>query len=157
MDWDRTHPIMRQIDFAKVTMEDAMRVRPLAAGTTLVEAVGGPLIYALEERDRKALFFGFDLFRSDFPLRVASDPLGSSAAPGRARSGEPAAPGGPADPAAGGARRDHRHRAHPVRAQRAGAGQSRDGELHRDRRGRDLHGGHRPRRDACGGEPHERR
>jgi Ca-activated chloride channel family protein len=62
---------MRQIDFAKVTMEDAMRVRPLAAGKTLVEAVGGPLIYALEERDRKALFFGFDLFRSDFPLRVA--------------------------------------------------------------------------------------
>jgi uncharacterized membrane protein len=71
MDWDRTHPIMRQIDFAKVTMEEAMRVRPLAAGKTLVEAVGGPLIYALEERDRKALFFGFDLFRTDFPLRVA--------------------------------------------------------------------------------------
>jgi uncharacterized membrane protein len=71
MDWDRTHPIMRQIDFAKVTMEDALRIRPLAAGKTLVEAVGGPLIYALEERDRKALFFGFDLFRTDFPLRVA--------------------------------------------------------------------------------------
>jgi uncharacterized membrane protein len=71
MDWDRTHPIMRQVDLAKVTMEDAMRVRPLAAGKTLVEAVGGPLVYALEERDRKALFFGFDLFRSDFPLRVA--------------------------------------------------------------------------------------
>ena len=71
MDWDRTHPIMRQIDFAKVTIEDAMRVRPVAAGKTLVEAVGGPLIYALEERDRKALFFGFDLFRTDFPLRVA--------------------------------------------------------------------------------------
>ena len=71
MDWDRTHPIMRQVDLAKVTMEDAMRVRPLAAGKTLVEAVGGPLVYALEERDRKALFFGFDLFGSDFPLRVA--------------------------------------------------------------------------------------
>src|SRR6266404_2360576 len=71
MDWDRTHPIMRQIDFAKVTIEDAMRARPVAAGKTLVEAVGGPLIYALEERDRKALFFGFDLFRTDFPLRVA--------------------------------------------------------------------------------------
>jgi len=71
MDWDRTHPIMRQLDFAKVTIEDAMRVRPLAAGKMLVEAVGGPLIYALEERDRKAVFFGFDLFKTDFPLRVA--------------------------------------------------------------------------------------
>src|SRR5215475_14408021 len=71
MDWDRNHPIMRQIDFAKVTIEDAMRVRPLAAGKSLVEAVGGPLIYALEERERKAVFFGFDLFKTDFPLRVA--------------------------------------------------------------------------------------
>src|SRR6185369_12574915 len=71
MDWDRTHPIMRQIDFAKIAIEEAMRVRPLAPGKTLVEAVGGPLIYLLEERDRKAVFFGFDLFRTDFPLRVA--------------------------------------------------------------------------------------
>ena len=71
MDWDRTHPIMRQIDFAKVAIEEAMRVRPLAPGKTLVETVGGPLIYLLEERDRKAVFFGFDLFRTDFPLRVA--------------------------------------------------------------------------------------
>ena len=71
MDWDRQHPIMRQIDFAKIQIEDAMRVRPLAAGKTLVEATGGPLVYALEEQDRKAIFFGFDLFRSDFPLRVA--------------------------------------------------------------------------------------
>ncbi|HEV8438392.1 MAG TPA: VWA domain-containing protein [Methylomirabilota bacterium] len=71
MDWDRNHPIMRQIDLAKVAIEDAMRVRPLAAGKTLVEAVGGPIVYALEERERKAVLFGFDLFKSDFPLRVA--------------------------------------------------------------------------------------
>jgi uncharacterized membrane protein len=71
MDWDRAHPIMGGVDFAKVTMEEALRVRPLAAGKTLVEAVGGPLVYLLEERERKAVFFGFDLFRTDFPLRVA--------------------------------------------------------------------------------------
>ncbi len=71
MDWDRNHPIMRQVDFAKVAIEDAMRVRPLAAGKTLVEAVGGPIVYLLEEPNRKAVFFGFDLFRSDLPLRVA--------------------------------------------------------------------------------------
>jgi Ca-activated chloride channel family protein len=71
MDWDRAHPVMRHVEFAKVAIEDAMRVRPLAAGRPLVEAVGGPLIYALEERDRKAIFIGFDLFKSDLPLRVA--------------------------------------------------------------------------------------
>ena len=71
MDWDRAHPIMRYVEFAKVTIEDALRIRPLAAGRPLVEAVGGPLIYALEETDRKAIFIGFDLFKTDFPLRVA--------------------------------------------------------------------------------------
>ena len=30
-----------------------------------------PLIYALEEQDRKAILIGFDLFKTDFPLRVA--------------------------------------------------------------------------------------
>src|SRR2546428_483449 len=71
MDWDRSHPVMRHVEFAKVNIEDALRIRPLAAGRPLVEAVGGPLIYALEEPDRKALFVGFDLFKTDFPLRVA--------------------------------------------------------------------------------------
>jgi len=71
MDWDRSHPVMRHVEFAKVTIEDAMRIRPLAAGRPVVEAVGGPLIYALEEPDRKALFVGFDLFKTDFPLRIA--------------------------------------------------------------------------------------
>src|SRR5881296_17061 len=71
MDWDRTHPVMRHVEFAKVTIEDAMRIRPLAAGRPVVEAVGGPIVYALEEPDRKALFVGFDLFKTDFPLRIA--------------------------------------------------------------------------------------
>src|SRR5262249_26021950 len=71
MDWDRSHPVMRHVEFAKVNIEETLRIRPLAAGRPLVEAVGGPLIYALEEPDRKALFVGFDLFKTDFPLRVA--------------------------------------------------------------------------------------
>ncbi|MBI2204079.1 MAG: VWA domain-containing protein [Candidatus Rokubacteria bacterium] len=71
MDWDRKHPVMRHVEFAKVAIEEAVRMRPLAAGRSLVEAVGGPLIYALEEADRKAVFVGFDLFKTDFPLRVA--------------------------------------------------------------------------------------
>jgi uncharacterized membrane protein len=71
MDWDRAHPVMRHVEFAKVAIEDAMRLRPLSAGRPLVEAVGGPLIYALEEQDRKAIIVGFDLFKTDFPLRIA--------------------------------------------------------------------------------------
>jgi uncharacterized membrane protein len=71
MDWDRAHPVMRHVEFAKVAIEDALRMRPMAAGRPLVEAVGGPLIYALEEQERKAIIVGFDLFKTDFPLRIA--------------------------------------------------------------------------------------
>ncbi|MFQ5521944.1 MAG: hypothetical protein ACE5FK_11130, partial [Candidatus Methylomirabilia bacterium] len=71
MDWERSHPILRHVDLSKVVIEEALRVRPLAAGKALVEAVGGPLLYALEEPRRKAVFVGFDLFQSDLPLRVA--------------------------------------------------------------------------------------
>jgi Ca-activated chloride channel family protein len=71
MDWDRTHPVMRHVDFSRVAIEEAMRIRPLTAGRALVDGRSGPLIYALEEPDRKAVFVGFDLFKTDFPLRVA--------------------------------------------------------------------------------------
>jgi Ca-activated chloride channel homolog len=72
VDWDRSHPIMRHVEFSKVAIQSALRVRPVAPGRALVEAaVGGPLMYALEEPDRKALLVGFDLFQADFPLRVA--------------------------------------------------------------------------------------
>ncbi len=74
-------------------------------GRPLVEAVGGPLIYALEEPDRKAIFVGFDLFKTDFPLRVAFPLILSNTLrwlhPAGARPVEPAARGRAADPAAG--------------------------------------------------------
>ena len=71
LDWARNHPVMRFVDLSKVAVEEALRVRPLAAGKTLLESVGGPLIFLLEEPQRKAVFVGFDLFKTDLPLRVA--------------------------------------------------------------------------------------
>ena len=71
LDWDRTHPIMRFVDLSKVGIEEALRVRSVGAGRTLIESVGGPLLYLLEERERKAVFVAFDLFKTDLPLRVA--------------------------------------------------------------------------------------
>ena len=71
IDWDRAHPVMRYLDFSKVVIQEAMRVRPLGSGRVLVESNLTPLIYALDDRGMKAIFVGFDLFRTDFPLRVA--------------------------------------------------------------------------------------
>jgi Ca-activated chloride channel family protein len=71
VDWDRTHPAMRYLDLSKVSIQDAMRVRPLGGGRALLESNLTPLIYALDEGGMKAIFVGFDLYRTDFPLRVA--------------------------------------------------------------------------------------
>ncbi|RPI08814.1 MAG: VWA domain-containing protein, partial [Zetaproteobacteria bacterium] len=71
VDWDRGHPAMRYIDLSKVAIQEAMRVRPVSGGRALVESNLTPLVYALDEGGLKAIFIGFDLFRTDLPLRVA--------------------------------------------------------------------------------------
>ena len=71
VDWDRTHPAMRYLDLTKVGIEEALWMRPLGTGRALVESSLTPLIYALEEGDIRAIVVGFDLFKTDLPLRVA--------------------------------------------------------------------------------------
>jgi uncharacterized membrane protein len=71
IDWERTHPVLRYLDLSKVIVQEAMRVRPMGGGRALVESNLTPLIYALDEGGLKAIFVGFDLYRTDFPLRVA--------------------------------------------------------------------------------------
>jgi Ca-activated chloride channel family protein len=71
IDWDRSHPVMRYLDLSKVAIQEALRVRPLGSGQALAESNLTPLIYALDEGGTKAIFVGFDLFRTDFPLRVS--------------------------------------------------------------------------------------
>ena len=71
VDWDRGHPAMRYLDLSRVAIQEAMRVRPLGGGRALVESTLTPLIYALDEGGVRAIFIGFDLYRTDFPLRVA--------------------------------------------------------------------------------------
>ena len=71
VDWDRNHPVMRYLDLSRVVVQEAMRVRPLGGGRALVESNLTPLVYALDEGGLKAIFIGFDLYRTDLPLRVA--------------------------------------------------------------------------------------
>jgi uncharacterized membrane protein len=62
---------MRFLDLSKVAIQEAMRVRPVGSGRALMESNLTPLVYAVEERGTKAIFVGFDLYRTDLPLRVA--------------------------------------------------------------------------------------
>lgn len=71
LEWDRTHPVMRYLDLSKVLIQEAMKVRPLGGGRALLESSLTPLMYTFEEKERKVIFVGFDLYKSDLPLRTA--------------------------------------------------------------------------------------
>ncbi len=71
VDWDRNHPVMRYMDLSRVAIQEALRVRPVGQGRALAESPLTPLIYAFEEAGVRGIFVGFDLFKTDLPLRVA--------------------------------------------------------------------------------------
>ncbi len=70
LEWDRTHPVLRHVDFSRVLIKDAMKVRPLTGARALVESSLTPLVLAQEGEGTRWLFLGFDVTKSDFPLRV---------------------------------------------------------------------------------------
>ena len=86
-------------------------------------------IYALEEQDRKAIFIGFDLFKTDFPLRVAFPLILSNSLrwlhPSGARSGESPVRRRAADSPSRAPRGRRGHRDHAERAERQGADHAR--------------------------------
>lgn len=71
LDWERRHPVTRFLDLSDVRIAEALAARPLPWGQTLAEGESGPLLVAGEKEGLRSLFLGFDLTRSDLPLRVA--------------------------------------------------------------------------------------
>lgn len=76
LDYDRTHPVMRFIDLARVTIENAAVLPPPPAAHTLVDSSAGPLVWAAEVAGQRMITFSFDLEDSDiierpsFPIMV---------------------------------------------------------------------------------------
>jgi Ca-activated chloride channel family protein len=70
VEWDRTHPVMRHVDFSKVLIKEALKVRPLTGARTLAESSLTPLLLAYDAEGVRWVFLGFDVQASDFPLRV---------------------------------------------------------------------------------------
>ncbi len=65
------HPLLRHVDLRGLHVASARRVEPPPWGRVLVEAEGGPLLWAGESQGRKAAMLTFDLHRSDLPLQIA--------------------------------------------------------------------------------------
>ena len=106
MDWDRAHPIMRHVEFAKVAIEDAharcVRWRPGGRWSRRWAARSST---RWRSRIARPSWSGFDLFKTDFPLRVAFPLILSNTLrwlhPAAPRPVEPAVRRRAADPAAG--------------------------------------------------------
>ncbi|MGQ9631178.1 MAG: vWA domain-containing protein [bacterium] len=69
-EWNREHPITRNVDLSRLAISRALRVET-EGGETLAEADGTPLIYAWQSGGIKLVYIGFDIMESDLPLRVA--------------------------------------------------------------------------------------
>ncbi len=71
LDWSRTHPLMRYVDLANVSVSRAFNVQPAPWAQTLAETDDGPLIVAGERGEGRCAWVGFPLLESDMPLRIA--------------------------------------------------------------------------------------
>ena len=70
-DWEHDHPVMRYIDISSERFGSAMKAVPLGWGKELCVAESGSLVVAGEKNKMRAVFVGFSLAKSMFPLRVA--------------------------------------------------------------------------------------
>ncbi|MCP4751311.1 MAG: VWA domain-containing protein [Proteobacteria bacterium] len=71
LDWKRKHPIMSNLDLNGLNIESASRIAAEQGLRPLVESHRTGLVYSYQKEGLRAVFLGFDILRSDLPLRVA--------------------------------------------------------------------------------------
>ncbi len=77
LDWDEGHPVLADVNLSGLTIERARQLHiaaPPASDETLhplLEASESGLMYAYEHENLRAVIVGFDITRSDLPLKVA--------------------------------------------------------------------------------------
>lgn len=70
-DWNRDHPLMANLDLTGLNIEKAALISNQPGIESVVESTRSGLVFAYQKTDLKAVYIGFDLNRSDLPLRVA--------------------------------------------------------------------------------------
>jgi Ca-activated chloride channel family protein len=71
IDWARQHPLLQFVELADLQIEESLVLRPLHGAQSLMDSDGGSLMSVIEEPSLRVVALGFDLMRSDLPLRVA--------------------------------------------------------------------------------------
>ncbi|MEW6357020.1 MAG: VWA domain-containing protein [Planctomycetota bacterium] len=68
IDWNRRHAANRFITYGNVQVAEA---RTIKGGTSLLDAKTGPVMAALDRGDIKLIAVGFDIYKSNWPLRIS--------------------------------------------------------------------------------------
>jgi len=71
LDWDRENPLLAYLDIGGLTIENAHRVKADDTLRPIIESQETGLMYTYKEDGLRAVYIGFDVTRSDLPLRVA--------------------------------------------------------------------------------------
>lgn len=71
VDWRTAHPLLRFVNLDNVAVARAAGIRPPGWGSVLVDSPQGPLVVAGDRGRQRALWIGFDLLSSTWPLRVS--------------------------------------------------------------------------------------
>lgn len=69
-DWSKKNPITAYIDFETVRMEKAQALSISNWGQGLIDCEGGTIAASGEDSGKRFVVLGWDLLKSDFPLRV---------------------------------------------------------------------------------------
>ncbi|NOZ24302.1 MAG: VWA domain-containing protein [Planctomycetes bacterium] len=68
IDWNRRHAANRFITYGNVQVAEA---RTIKGGTSLLDTKQGPIMAALDRGDIKLIAVGFDIYKSNWPLRIS--------------------------------------------------------------------------------------
>lgn len=70
-DWNRRHPVMVNADITCLHIASAVAFTPAPGALPLIEASGGTIALAADQRGQRLVALGWNLHGSDFPLRSA--------------------------------------------------------------------------------------
>ncbi|MGI6456654.1 MAG: vWA domain-containing protein [bacterium] len=71
VDWDRMHPLLRYVNLENLTIKESLNIGTPAWATIIAEARETPLIVAVEQENIRILMTAFDIYNTNWPLRVS--------------------------------------------------------------------------------------
>lgn len=69
--WDRQHPLLKELNIHDLLIQQAKEIESFRGAKPILQSNKTDLVFTVEKEKLRAVYFGFDLKESDFPLKVA--------------------------------------------------------------------------------------